>query len=163
DPDSGDDAFVFEARVGERELTGCDFLRYDADGRIVELMVMVRPLGAAQELAARMAERFEEIQAGLARYHARDVRPCHRTRFPVTLVVRKERDMRAVVVYESMFGNTRTVAEAIAAGLSSSSVPTTVVSVFSKEDVDLHGVDLLVVGAPTHVHGMPSTRSRAAA
>jgi len=65
--------------------------------------------------------------------------------------------MTAVVVYESSFGNTRAVAEAIARelGAPACSVDTA--------PPDLEGVDLLVVGAPTHVHGLSSARSRAAA
>lgn len=43
-----------EALVDGLAITGCDFLRFDADGRINDFMVMVRPLKAAQALAARM-------------------------------------------------------------------------------------------------------------
>jgi hypothetical protein len=63
-PDLDDDeALVFKAKVDGLELTGCDFLSYDADGQITELMVMVRPLRAAQALAGAMAARWEAIQA----------------------------------------------------------------------------------------------------
>lgn len=58
---SGDHALVFEATVDGLSITGCDFLRYDDAGRIVDFMVMVRPLRAAEVLAARMGERFEQI------------------------------------------------------------------------------------------------------
>ena len=58
--------------------------------------------------------------------------------------------MRALVAYESMFGNTERVARAVAAGLRLEGVDTTVVNVARSEPVDLSGVDLLVVGAPTH-------------
>src|SRR3989337_2778415 len=34
---------LFKAKVGERELDGVDILRFADDGRINELMVMVRP------------------------------------------------------------------------------------------------------------------------
>jgi len=69
--------------------------------------------------------------------------------------------MRALIVYESMYGNTRLVAEAIGRGLSPAEVilvPTT-----QAADIDLSQIDLLVVGGPTHVHGMsrPSTRQGA--
>jgi hypothetical protein len=69
--------------------------------------------------------------------------------------------MRALVVYESMFGNTHQVAEAIADGLR----PDYEVSVVSAHDAtaELSGIDLLVVGGPTHVHGMSSPRTRAGA
>lgn len=53
-PDAADHALVFGARVGEREIEGCDFLHLDADGMISELTVMVRPLTAAHALADAM-------------------------------------------------------------------------------------------------------------
>lgn len=56
--DGAEHALVFEATVDGLTITGCDFLRYDADGKIAELMVMVRPLRAAQALAARMGAVF---------------------------------------------------------------------------------------------------------
>ncbi|MDO8188647.1 nuclear transport factor 2 family protein [Conexibacter sp. JD483] len=62
DADGVDHALVFEARVDGLAITGCDFLRYDDDGRIADFMVMVRPLRAAEALAARMTARFEQIQ-----------------------------------------------------------------------------------------------------
>ncbi len=64
--DGTDHAYVFEATVDGLELTGCDFLVVDADGRITDFMVMVRPLKAAQALAARMAERYPAILAAAA-------------------------------------------------------------------------------------------------
>ena len=57
-----DHALVFEARIGDVAVEGCDFLHLDDDGRIGELTVMVRPLSAAQTLAAAMAAQFEQIQ-----------------------------------------------------------------------------------------------------
>jgi ketosteroid isomerase-like protein len=59
--DGRDHALVFSARVGGRELTGCDFIHLNEDGLIDELTVMVRPLSGAQALAAAMGARFEEI------------------------------------------------------------------------------------------------------
>jgi hypothetical protein len=53
-PDPTDHALVFQARIGEREIEGCDFLHIDEDGSIDELVVMVRPLTAAQALAEAM-------------------------------------------------------------------------------------------------------------
>ena len=44
-----------------------EVLTLDEDGKITELMVMTRPLKASQALAARMAERFEEIKAAAGR------------------------------------------------------------------------------------------------
>ncbi|MEU9338529.1 nuclear transport factor 2 family protein [Streptomyces sp. NPDC048290] len=59
--DGDDHALVFTARVGDRALTGCDFLHLDADGRIDRFMVMVRPLSAAEALAEAMGARYEQI------------------------------------------------------------------------------------------------------
>jgi ketosteroid isomerase-like protein len=61
--DGAGEALVFEARVDGLEVTGCDFLRTDADGKVTELTVMVRPLRAAEALAQAMAARWPEIQA----------------------------------------------------------------------------------------------------
>jgi hypothetical protein len=68
--------------------------------------------------------------------------------------------MRALVVYESMFGSTHRLAEAIADGMR------------GRVDVSLVGVgraasrvvtDLLIVGAPTHAGGLSSLDTRAEA
>lgn len=56
-----DHALVFTAHVGGREIQGCDFLRTDEDGRIVDFTVMVRPLSAAQALSEAMGAEFEQI------------------------------------------------------------------------------------------------------
>ncbi|MGV9275535.1 nuclear transport factor 2 family protein [Streptomyces griseosporeus] len=61
--DGRDHALVFTARVDGRELTGCDFIHLDEDGRIDELTVMVRPLSGAQALAAAMGAQFDRITA----------------------------------------------------------------------------------------------------
>jgi Flavodoxin len=69
--------------------------------------------------------------------------------------------MRAVVAYESMFGNTHQIADAIADGMR----PWLDVDVVAVDDATplLDGADVLVVGGPTHVHGMTRARTRAAA
>lgn len=67
DPSGVDHALVFEATVDGLSVTGCDFLRYDDAGKIADFMVMVRPLRAAEALAAQMGERFEQIQAAATR------------------------------------------------------------------------------------------------
>ena len=66
--------------------------------------------------------------------------------------------MRSLVVYESWFGNTQRIAEEIADALEKEGE----VELVSVDDPrpSLEGVDLLVVGAPTHVHGLSSKRSR---
>jgi len=67
--------------------------------------------------------------------------------------------MRGLVVYESMFGNTRHVAEAITESLAEfMDVRSVRVDVATRED--LHNVDLLVVGAPTHAWGMSRRSTR---
>jgi menaquinone-dependent protoporphyrinogen IX oxidase len=66
--------------------------------------------------------------------------------------------MDAIVVYESVYGNTRAVAEAVADGLGG--VPVLPVREAARRDGP---VDLLVIGGPTHMHGLASTRSRQAA
>ncbi|MDN3352012.1 nuclear transport factor 2 family protein [Actinomadura sp. DC4] len=53
--DAADHALVFSARVGGREIEGCDFLHLAEDGSVAELVVMVRPLTAANALAEAMA------------------------------------------------------------------------------------------------------------
>jgi hypothetical protein len=66
--------------------------------------------------------------------------------------------MRSLVVYESWFGNTRRVAEEIAAALAHEGEVDLVT--VDEPLPPLEDVDLLVVGAPTHVHGLSSKRSR---
>ncbi len=50
-----DHALVFTARVGDRELQGCDFIHTGPDGLIDEFTVMVRPRSAMLALADAMA------------------------------------------------------------------------------------------------------------
>jgi hypothetical protein len=70
--------------------------------------------------------------------------------------------MDALVVVESVFGNTRRIAEAVAEGLGPR-VHARVVDVAEAAGL-ADGVDILVVGGPTHAFGMtrPSTRQSAA-
>ena len=58
---ASDHALVFEARVGDKQLEGCDFIRHDEDGAISELMVMVRPLSAALALAEAMKAQLSSV------------------------------------------------------------------------------------------------------
>jgi hypothetical protein len=70
--------------------------------------------------------------------------------------------MDAVIVYESMFGATRQIAEALARGMS----PATVTLVNVNDAGETFPIaDLVLVGGPTHVHGMsrPETRDQAVA
>jgi hypothetical protein len=70
--------------------------------------------------------------------------------------------MRALVVFESMFGNTEAIAKAIGDGLSSG-MDVDVVEV-GAAPTTIAGVALLVVGGPTHAFSMskPVTRQSAA-
>lgn len=70
--------------------------------------------------------------------------------------------MRALVIYESMYGNTRVVATNIAAGLRDT-YEVTLVSVANATAELVAKADLLVVGAPTHMHGLSTASSREAA
>jgi hypothetical protein len=61
--------------------------------------------------------------------------------------------MKFVVVYESMFGNTETIAQAISAGLrEAGEVKLGTVDALSPDEV--RDATLLVAGGPTHAHGM---------
>jgi hypothetical protein len=63
--ETGDTAvLVFEARVGERKIDGVDVLRFDGDERIVEMMVMVRPMSGVQALAEAMQAKLEAAGSG---------------------------------------------------------------------------------------------------
>jgi hypothetical protein len=70
--------------------------------------------------------------------------------------------MQAVVVYESMYGNTHLIADAIGAGLKTA-FHVSVVPVSQASPAILDGADLVVVGGPTHVHGMSRASTRKAA
>ena len=67
--------------------------------------------------------------------------------------------MRALVVYESMYGNTHVVATNIAEGLHRTHEVTLVPVAEVTADL-VARADLLVAGAPTHMHGLPSSASR---
>jgi hypothetical protein len=67
--------------------------------------------------------------------------------------------MKALVVYESMFGNTRQVAEAVAQGIGAV-MPVEIRAVADVDPNDTVGIDLLVIGAPTHAFGLSLPASR---
>ena len=55
--ETGDAAvLMFEARVGDRRLQGVDILEFDDDGRIAEMIVMVRPMSGMHALAEAMRQ-----------------------------------------------------------------------------------------------------------
>jgi hypothetical protein len=68
--------------------------------------------------------------------------------------------MRVLVVYESMYGNTHLIADAVAGGMTAD---VTVVAVGQATAALIDGADLLVVGGPTHVHGMTRASTRRSA
>ena len=70
--------------------------------------------------------------------------------------------MQAVVVYESMYGNTHLIADAIGTGLSSA-FDVRVIPVSQASSAVLATADLVVVGGPTHAHGMSRASTREAA
>jgi Flavodoxin len=70
--------------------------------------------------------------------------------------------MRAVIVYESMYGNTHLIADAIGAGLRTA-FDVAIVPVSQADPAVLAHADLVVVGGPTHIHGMSRNSTRKAA
>jgi limonene-1,2-epoxide hydrolase len=52
--DARDHALVFEARVGDKQVEGCDFIQLDEDGAISSFTVMVRPMSGVVALAEAM-------------------------------------------------------------------------------------------------------------
>ena len=65
-PDGSDHALVFRARIGEREVEGCDFLHTNDDGLIDEFHVMVRPLSGAMALAEAMKHQLARAESDTA-------------------------------------------------------------------------------------------------
>ena len=69
--------------------------------------------------------------------------------------------MKVLIVYESMYGNTHAVADAVAEGLRPrAEVDVSPVHAVGDVPTDL---DLLVVGGPTHMHGLSTAMSRSMA
>src|SRR5688500_13328032 len=63
-PDAHDHALVFRARVGDRELEGCDFVHTNEQGLVDGLCVMVRPRSGARARAAALKAELEAAQGG---------------------------------------------------------------------------------------------------
>jgi hypothetical protein len=62
--ETGDVAtLAFSARVGDRELDGIDLIRFDANGKVRELAVYVRPMSGVNALAEAMGRKLEELGA----------------------------------------------------------------------------------------------------
>ncbi len=48
----------FSARIDDKQVKGIDFLRFNADGKIEEFEVMLRPLSGLNALAKNMGEKL---------------------------------------------------------------------------------------------------------
>ena len=70
---------------------------------------------------------------------------------------------RALIIVESYFSNTRAIADSVAAGLSDGGVDAQVVDVDEAPSCLPADLDLLILGAPTHNRGLPTTATRAKA
>ncbi|HEX6876930.1 MAG TPA: nuclear transport factor 2 family protein [Nocardioidaceae bacterium] len=57
--DGADHALVFRARVGDREVEGCDFLHVNEAGQVDEFFVMIRPLSGVLAVAEAMRAELE--------------------------------------------------------------------------------------------------------
>ena len=55
---------MFEANVGDRAIQGVDILRFDGEGLIGEMIVMVRPMSGMHALAERMQALLDSATAG---------------------------------------------------------------------------------------------------
>jgi hypothetical protein len=56
-------ALAFSARVGDRELDGIDFLRFDTNGKVREMAVYIRPMSGVTAMAEAMGRKLEELGA----------------------------------------------------------------------------------------------------
>ena len=61
-PGAADSALVFRARIGDREVEGCDFIHVNEEGLIDELYVMFRPLSGVLALADAMKRQLEAAE-----------------------------------------------------------------------------------------------------
>ena len=71
--------------------------------------------------------------------------------------------MKVLIVYESMFGNTAALAEAVTSGLTDAGAVVALSEVTSVPAEGLLGCDLLVLAAPTHALTLSRPASRAEA
>jgi hypothetical protein len=70
--------------------------------------------------------------------------------------------MRVLIVYESLYGSNRRIAQAVAAGIGDDAVTTIVEAKDAPAAID-GDVDLVVVGGPNHKTGLPGPDTRAEA
>lgn len=59
----GTTALVFRAHVGDRQLEGVDLIRFDGEGRIRDLTVLIRPRSALEKLLGEVAPRLAEARS----------------------------------------------------------------------------------------------------
>ena len=59
--DDGTQALIFRARIGDREVQGLDLLKFDEDGRVRDLTVMVRPRSAVEALMNAVGPRLAAL------------------------------------------------------------------------------------------------------
>jgi hypothetical protein len=55
------EVLLFAARVGDRRLSGVDILRFDDEGRVRELTVMIRPLSGLNAVVEGMGRELERM------------------------------------------------------------------------------------------------------
>ena len=60
------EVLCFTSRVGDRDVEGVDLLRYDPEGRVAELVVMIRPLSALTALRDAVAPGLQALAGGAA-------------------------------------------------------------------------------------------------
>lgn len=56
-----DHALVFETRVGDKQIEGCDFIQLDEDGAIRAFVVMMRPMSSMHALAEAMKAQLTSV------------------------------------------------------------------------------------------------------
>jgi len=61
---------------------------------------------------------------------------------------------RAIVLYHSLFGNTKAVAESLARGIENSGIEVDCLSIDKVDINQIPSYDLLAIGGPTHMIGM---------
>lgn len=64
--------------------------------------------------------------------------------------------MKAIVIYDTQFGNTETIAKALASGMTEQKVGVDCIKVDNVQIGTLQKYDLLAIGGPTHGFGMSS-------
>ena len=60
------EVLCFTSRVGDRDVEGVDLVRYDEEGRVAELVVMMRPLSALAALRDAVAPGLQALAGGAA-------------------------------------------------------------------------------------------------